>query len=154
MEGLTAPEAKRRLNRFGPNEFDRRKSYSGWRLGLSQFESPLIYILVVAGIITLVLGEYVDSGVIWAAVVVNTVLGFWQEFKAARSLEALAAVLQAKATVIRDGQRQVVEAAEVVPGDVCVVRIGDTIPADGVWWDEDGMFCNEAILTGESVPVE
>ncbi|MBI4034769.1 MAG: cation-transporting P-type ATPase, partial [Candidatus Chisholmbacteria bacterium] len=154
MEGLTAPEAKRRLNRFGPNEFDKHKGYSVLELWVSQFKSPLIYILVVAGLITAGLGEWVDSGVIWAAVVINTILGFWQEFKAARSLEALAAVLRAKATVIRDGQRQVIDAAEVVPGDVCVVRIGDTIPADGVWWDEDGVFCNEAILTGESVPME
>lgn len=154
MEGLSSREAQRRLQRFGPNEFDRRKPYNIWRLWLSQFASPLVYILVIAGVMTLWLGEYVDSGVIWAAVAVNTVLGFWQEFKAARSLEALAKVLVAPATVIRDGQRQVIDATGVVPGDVCLVRIGDTIPADGVWWDEDGVFCNEAILTGESAPVE
>ena len=151
--GLTSAEARRRLAKDGPNEIDHKRRYSVVKLFFSQFASPLIYILVIAGIVTWWLGEYIDSGVIWAAVVVNTILGFWQEFKAAKSLEALRAFLNPKAKVIRDGERKKIALAEVVVGDLAVLESGESIPADGVVVEAKDLTVTEAILTGESVPV-
>jgi len=153
-EGLSKSEAKKGLERYGRNELEKKKEFSVFKLFIAQFTSPLIYVLVIAAIVTAVLGDWVDTTVIGLAVIVNTVLGFYQEFKAQKSLEALTAMLTPKATVIRDGQKQVIDARELVPGDICLLKIGDSVPADGVVVHEDSMFCNEAILTGESAPVE
>jgi len=151
--GLTQTEAKQRLEKFGENRLKEKKGVSWLKVLLDQFRSPLIYVLVFAAGVTLALGDFVDAGVIGAAVVLNTILGFYQEMKAEKSLEALSKMLTPKTKVIRDGKPELVEAKLVVPGDVCVLELGERVPADGVVIREDTLSLNEAILTGESVPV-
>jgi len=152
--GLTSSEAQKRLKQYGPNELAKPPGLSNLKLLLSQLKSPLIYILIFAGLVTLFLRELTDSIVIFAAVFINTLLGFWQERKAQKSLEALRSLLTLKATVIRDSKQQVVEAREIVPGDLVILTIGSRVPADGVLMEATDFSINEAILTGESMPVK
>lgn len=152
-KSLTSGEAQKRLEKFGPNELAKKKEFSSLKLFFSQFKSPLVYILVLAGLVTLFLRDFTDSVVIFAAVFINTVLGFYQEYKAQKALSALRKLLSLKAKVIRDGKQQEIEASQVVPGDVVVLTIGSRVPADGVLIESTDLSVNEAILTGESMPV-
>ena len=152
-QGLTEKQVKDRLKKFGENKLKDKKSVSWLKVLLEQFKSPLIYILVIASGITAALGDFIDAGVIGAAVVLNTILGFYQEMKAEKSLEALSSMLTPKAKVIRDGKRSLIDAGKVVPGDICVLEIGERVPADGKVIKAEDLSVNEAILTGESVPV-
>jgi Ca2+-transporting ATPase len=123
------------------------------KIFLSQFSSPLIYVLAAAGAVTALIGDTVDAWVIGAAVALNTLLGFFQEYKADRSLAALKKFLVPKAKVIRNGQRQLIKADEVAVGDICVLEVGERVPADGKLIEAQNLSFNEAVLTGESVPV-
>lgn len=152
-EGLTEREVKRRLEEFGRNELPRKPRASDLKILLEQLKSPLIYVLLFAAIVTFFLRDFTDTAVIMAAVVVNTVLGFYQEQKAERALEALKEFLHPTATVVREGKRQEVPIEEIVPGDVVLLAAGDKIPADGRVAEAHSLTINEAILTGESVPV-
>jgi len=152
--GLSKVEAGRKRKLVGKNEILKKAGVRWWQVLFNQVKSPLIYVLLLAAGVTFVMGEYIDSGVIMAAVVLNTVLGFVQEFKAERSLESLSKLLSTKALVRRDGKWVKIDASLLVPGDVVRLEIGRTVPADGVLVHEDGVFLSEAILTGESVPVE
>lgn len=151
--GLTSEEARRRLEKSGPNELEKRKDFSSLKLLLAQFKSPLVYILVLAGLVTFFLRDFTDSIVIFAAVFLNTVLGFYQERKAQKALVALRSLLAPKAKVIRNNKQQVIKASEIVPGDLVVLTIGTRVPADGVLIKATDLSLNEAILTGESMPV-
>jgi len=154
-KGLTKKEARKRLLKFGPNELKRKKKeFSSLKLLVSQFKSPLIYVLVFAGLVTLFLKEFVDSTVIFAAVFLNTTLGFFQERKAQKALEALRSFLVSKTKVIRDGQRKTIDTRDLVPGDLIILEIGSRVPADGILVEATDLSINEAILTGESMPVE
>jgi len=153
-KGLSQIEAEKRLKKFGENKLKGKKRVSWLRVLLEQFKSPLIYILVIASGITLALGDVIDASVIGAAVVLNTILGFYQEMKAERSLEALSKMLTPKAKVMRDGKRVMIEASVVVPGDICILELGERVPADGVVVEADSLSCDEAILTGESKAVD
>lgn len=152
-QGLTNKQASQKLKKFGLNEIQKKKKISWSKLILDQFKSPLIYILFFAGITSLVLGEITDSIVVFLAVIVNTGLGFFQEFKAEKSLQKLKNKVTPQATVIRDGQEKEIEAAKLVPGDIVVIKSGQSIPADGELIDESDLQVNEAFLTGESRPV-
>lgn len=152
--GLTSEEAKRRLDQFGPNELPKKKEFSEIRLLIDQIKSPLIYILIIAGFVAFLLGEIVDSVVIFLAVVVNTLLGFFQERKASKALAALSKVLMPTANVIRDGQVQRIPIEEIVPGDLVVLSPGERIAADGEVVEAVNLLVEEAILTGESMPVK
>lgn len=153
VAGLSLKEAVKRLEKYGPNEIERKRELSWPRLLFGQFKSPLIYILFFAGLITLFLKEWTDSIVIFLAVGLNTVLGFIQEFKAEKSLIALKKILVPHARVIRDGKQEKVEASTLVPGDLVVLKTGNKVPADGYLVEDVDLHVNEAILTGESVPV-
>ena len=153
-DGLNLSEVKERTEKRGFNEIAKKSKVRWWRVLLDQFKSPLIYVLVIAVMVTWLMNERVDAAVISVAVVVNIILGFFQEFKAEKSLEALASMVAGKVKVKRDGKWDEVEARELVPGDVVRLEIGMKVPADGVLVIEDGMFVSEAILTGESVAVE
>jgi len=153
-EGLSLSEVKKRRDRVGKNEIARKSKVRWWRVLLEQFASPLIYVLVGAATLTWLMNERTDALVILIAVVVNVVLGFFQEFKAEKSLEALASMVAGKAKVKRGDKWEEVEVSNLVPGDVVRLEIGMKVPADGVLVVEDGMFVSEAILTGESVAVE
>lgn len=151
--GLLETEVRARHEQYGYNSIERKRETAVFTIFVNQFKSPLIYILVFAAAITIVLHDFVDTAVIGIAVVANTILGFYQEYKAQRALAALRELLSTKATVIREGIRQTIESTDVVPGDICLVGLGERIPADGVVLKENDFAVNEAILTGESVPV-
>lgn len=153
-KGLSCEEARRRLGVFGPNEFEKKREFNVWQLLVSQFSSPLIYILLFAGAAKIFLRDWLDAGIIMLVVLVNTMLGFWQEFKAAKSLEALKSYLKPKVTVLRGGGRQEILMSELVPGDICFLDSGGGVAADGVVISREELRVNEALLTGESRPVE
>ena len=152
--GLPSAEAKQRQISFGPNTIERRSRIVWWKILLAQFKSPLIYILVLAAMATLWLGKISDALIIMVAVLANTLLGFFQEYRAEKSLESLASLLEPLAKVKRDGVWQEVKLAQVVPGDLLSLEIGQAVPADGILAEAKYLFANEAILTGESLPVE
>jgi len=152
-QGLSSAEAQKRLKKFGKNELAKPREFSEIKLFLSQFKSPLVYVLLFAGLVTLFLRDFTDSIVIFAAVFVNTILGFWQERKAQKALVALRSLLAPKAKVIRDGEQKEIDATDLVSGDLVVLTIGTRVPADGVLVEATDLSINEAILTGESMPV-
>jgi Ca2+-transporting ATPase len=152
--GLHTREAHRRLQSHGPNVIDQKEGISPLKLLVEQFLSPLIVILCVATLATLFIGDVVDAAVIFLAVIVNTSLGFFQEFKAQNALRALSQVLSPEASVWRDGHVVSIPIADIVPGDVVVIEAGVQVPADGVFLHTKDLVINEAILTGESIPVK
>jgi Ca2+-transporting ATPase len=154
VRGLASAEAIRRHDRFGPNLIPEWKA-EGWIVFLiRQFRSPLVYILVIGAAITLFLEEYVDTVVILAAVTVNVGVGFWQEFQSKNILEKLKRIVEVGATVVRDGEPREINAVELVPGDLILLRAGMRVPADARLIEAKSLWANEAVLTGESAPVE
>ncbi len=151
--GLTTAQATQRRVQYGPNQLPEKSSFSKTSIFFHQFASPLIYILLGAVGLTIYLKDFVDAGVIGVAVLVNTVLGFIQEYKAESSISALKKILTPQAKVIRDGKTMTVTAQTLVPGDLVVLTPGDHVPADGTVIQAVRFFVNESWLTGESVPV-
>jgi len=152
--GLSREEAAARLRTHGPNTLASRPSKS-WALRLlGQFHQPLIYVLIVAAGVTAVLGEWADSIVIALVVAINAAVGYLQESRAVHALEALARTMTGEATVVRDGERQRIPLAEVVPGDLVLLETGDKVPADIRLLAVRELRIDESVLTGESVPVE
>ena len=152
--GLTSEEASERLERLGPNRLPPPERDGPIKRLLLQFHNILIYILILAGIVTALLGHWLDSAVIFGVVLINAVIGFIQEGKAEKALDAIRGMLSPKAVVVRDGERMTVDAEEVVPGDVVLLEAGDGVPADLRLLDARNLRVDEAVLTGESVPVE
>ncbi len=153
-QGLSAAEAAARLARHGRNELPPPSKRSALRRLLLQFHNLLIYVLLAAGAVTLLLGHFIDAGVIVAVVVINALIGFVQEGKAEQALEAVRAMLASHAIVLRDGRRLEIDAAELVPGDIVLLASGDRVPADLRLLREKNLRVDEAALTGESVPAE
>ncbi|WP_051304529.1 cation-transporting P-type ATPase [Chitinilyticum litopenaei] len=152
--GLSSAEAQRRLAQHGPNTLPAAPHNPAWRRFLLQFHNPLIYVLLVAGVMTLLLQDYVDAGVIFGVVLINAVIGFIQEGKAERALDAVRTLLAQQATVLRDGERRQIDAALLVPGDLVLLESGDRVPADLRLLRVKTLSIGEAALTGESLPVE
>jgi calcium-translocating P-type ATPase len=152
-EGLFRDEASERLERYGPNELEAEESLGNLAILLHQFTSPLIYILLVAGVVTVLIREYVDTGVIAAVLVLNATVGFVQERKADRSVRSLMQLAAPKSVVLRDGHRQEVDSTELVPGDVVLLESGTRVPADLRVVSATALRIDESLLTGESVPV-
>lgn len=152
--GLAAEEVLRRRQIFGPNRLTPKKGKSAWIRFLLQFHQPLVYILLAAALITLFLKEWVDSGVIFGVVLINSIVGFIQEAKALKALDALARSMTTQTTVLRDGAEQTVPSPDLVPGDIVLISSGDKIPADVRILKVRELQINESALTGESVPVE
>jgi len=153
-QGLSEEEARRRVERYGPNELRKEERASPFALFLNQFKNTLIVILLVATVLSALVGEIVDAGIILAIVVFSTVLGFVQEHRAERALEALKKMLTPTITAIRGGAEQEIPSRDLVPGDIVLLEAGDRIPADGRLIEVHSVKCDEAPLTGESVPVE
>ncbi|MBO3798618.1 MAG: cation-translocating P-type ATPase [Candidatus Bathyarchaeia archaeon] len=153
LQGLTSEEAKTRLEKYGPNELKTGEKASPLKIFLSQFKNILIIILIAATLISLVTGHDVDAIVIFAIVLVSSTLGFYQEYRAEKALEALKRMLSPNVTVIRDSKEVSIPLREVVPGDILVLKEGDKVPADARLIDVINLRVNEASLTGESVPV-
>jgi Ca2+-transporting ATPase len=158
--GLSAEEAASRLDEYGPNELHDDESVSPLALFVAQFQDALIYLLVVAAVLSLATGalpgqepNYVDAGLILLILLGNGVFGFVQDYRAEKSLERLREMSSPEATVVRDGRRQVVDATTVVPGDVVVLEAGDAVPADARLVEAQALATSEAALTGESASV-
>jgi len=152
--GLLEKEIISRRQRYGPNVIDGKKQKTAWSIFLSQFKSPLIFILVIAAVIALFLKEFSDAIVIIMAITVNTLLGFYQEYKAEKSLDKLKEYLQEKIRVIRHGQEIEIDVKELVVGDMVHIVSGNRIPADLRIIKEKNLNIDESILTGESLPVK
>ena len=152
-QGLSEEQAAARLKKHGENRLPAPPRRSGLTRLLSQFHNVLIYVLLVAAIVTALLGHSVDSGVIVAVVIINALVGFIQEGKAEKAIDAVRNLLSQQAVVIRHGQRKQVPAEELVPGDVVFIQSGDRIPADLHLFKLKELHIEEALLTGESVPV-
>ncbi|TDC32538.1 HAD-IC family P-type ATPase [Micromonospora sp. KC213] len=153
IRGLTDDEAAARLARFGPNVLPATARGGPLRRLLRQFQNPLVYILVAAGLVTLLLAEYVDAAVIFGVVVVNAAVGFLQESKAEAALDALRAMVRTEARVVRGGRQRPVPSDEIVPGDLVLVEAGEKVPADLRLARADELRADESALTGESLPV-
>ncbi len=151
--GLTSSQAAERLETYGPNRLEEVSKEPWWKALLRQFVDPLIGILAIAAIISVGVGDTVDAVVIVAIVVLNGVLGFVQEYRAEKALEALKRMLTPTCTVVRDGTERTVPAETLVPGDVVVLEVGDQVPADLRLGTSLNLRIDESALTGESVPV-
>ena len=152
-EGLDEMEAKRRQKLFGCNCLTKTQRLARTAIVLNQFKSPLILVLLMAGGLTLFLREWVDAGVIFAALLVNALMGFWQENKAETVLAHLRSYIHTRVRVRRENAEHTIDAEELVPGDVLRLSLGDRVPADARVLTTNNCLVDESILTGESLPV-
>lgn len=148
-KGLEEKDVVSRQMEFGKNEIAGEKPLSGLKILLDQFKSPLIYILIIAGIITLLLKDFTDSIVIFGAVILNTIVGYFQESKASKTLQELKKIVKQTAQVIREGREKLIDSTEMVPGDIFVLNVGEKVPADGRVIESHNLTINEMALTGE-----
>jgi Ca2+-transporting ATPase len=152
--GLATAEIAERTRKYGPNRMAAKKRRGAWLRFLLQFHQPLIYILLVSAVITALLGKWIDSGVIFAVTVANAIIGYLQESKAEKAIDALSKMVVTEATVRRDGEKLRIPSDEIVPGDIVLVQSGDKVPADLRLFAVRNLQIEEATLTGESVPAE
>lgn len=152
--GLSSSEVVKRAREHGPNRMTERKRRGAWLRFLLQFHQPLIYILLVSALVTAVLGKWMDSAVIFAVTVANAVIGYLQEAKAEKAIDALSKLVVTEATVKRDGEKLRVPSDQIVPGDIVLLQSGDKVPADLRLFAVRNLQIEEAALTGESVPAE
>jgi Mg2+-importing ATPase len=152
--GLSSAEAARRLQQVGPNTLKAGRQVTALGLLLNQFKSPLVLILVFAVIVSAFAQEWIDATIILVIILSSSLLGFWQEYRASNAVAQLQARVTLKATVLRDGKPQTIPAEAVAPGDVVLLSAGSLIPADGVLLVANDFFVSQAVLTGETFPVE
>ena len=153
-DGLKQANADARLQQFGLNLLEAREQATALKLFLSQFKSPIILILIFATIISAFVQDWTDALIIFAIVLGSAVLSFMQEYNASNAIQELKARVSIKAKVLRDGKETAVPAERVVPGDIVLLSAGSLIPADGILLDAKDFFANQAVLTGETFPVE
>ncbi len=151
-KGLTQKEAQKRLAKYGLNKIEVEKPLSKLAIFIEQFKSPLIYILLIAGLISVFFKEYIDAGVIFGAVILNTIIGFIQENKANNALSKLKQMVEHKALVVRDGQELEISSSEVALGDIVILEPGNRAPADARIISSHDLQITEASLTGEAIP--
>ncbi len=149
--GLSAAEAQKRLAGYGPNVLPEKKGAGPLKIFLSQFGSPLNWILLGAALLSLFMGEVSDAAVIAFIVMINAVIGFYQEYKAEQSVRALKRMMVSSARVVREGAESSVKATSLVPGDIILLASGDKVPADARLLESNSLRVDEAMLTGESV---
>jgi P-type Mg2+ transporter len=152
--GLSRQAAKQRLIQYGANSLKQTRQSSGFMLLLNQFKSPIILILVFAAVLSIFLQDAVDAMIILTIVLISGLLGFWQERSASNAVAKLLALVQVKATVLRDGQSQEIPNEEVVPGDIVQLSAGKNIPGDCLVLESNDLSVDEAVLTGETYPVD
>ncbi|MDT8384727.1 MAG: cation-transporting P-type ATPase [Gammaproteobacteria bacterium] len=152
--GLNENEARRRQQTYGPNRLPQAKRRSLLMRFALQFHNILIYVLLAAAVITALLDHWIDTSVILAVVIINAIIGFIQEGKAESAMDAIRNMLAPRASVLRDGQRHTVAGEALVPGDIVLLEAGDKVPADLRLLKARGLQIQEAILTGESLPVD
>lgn len=154
IQGLTSYQAVEQLKKYGLNRLPEKKTTSVLEVLIRQVKNPLSYLLLAATILSAVIGDKLDSFLIGGILVLNTLLGFWQEYKASKELDALRKLEVEYARVERDGRQLEIPASQIVPGDVVILESGDKIPADGQLLESHVLQINESILTGESLPVQ
>lgn len=152
--GLSAEEAARRLDRYGPNELHEHAVLSRWRVLWRQLRSPLLLLLVFAAVASAATGQWVDSAIVLAIVLASAGIGYSREYRAQAGAAELGARVRTRASVVRDGAASTIALSQVVPGDVVLLSAGSLVPADAVVVEANDCFVNEAVLTGESFPVE
>lgn len=153
-QGLTSADAQQRIKVYGYNRLKAKKKTDSLTLLLKQFTSPIILILLFAAVLSYFLHDPTDALIILVIVFASGLLAFWQERKAANAVEKLLSIVEIKATVLRNGRPEEVPLEEVVPGDIVLLRAGDIIPGDCLILESNSLFVNEAVLTGETYPVE
>lgn len=154
LQGLSRKEAQQRLTEYGANSLKQKQQSHTLILLLNQFKSPIILILIAAAILSGFLGDAVDTVIILGIVIISGLLGFWQERGATDAVAKLLALVQVKATVLRDGQAQEIPNENVVPGDIVLLAAGDSIPGDCLILESKDLSVNEAALTGETYPAD
>lgn len=154
LNGLSSEDVEERLKLFGYNELVKKKKRLAIISFLSHFKSPLVIILLIAGLISGILGETTNAAIIFFIVVFSIILDFYQESKAERAAEMLKQRVATTATVLRDGVKREVRLSEIVPGDIIYLSAGDIVPADARVITAKDLFVNQSVLTGESFPVE
>jgi Mg2+-importing ATPase len=152
--GLQPADAEQRLKQYGLNTIRAQQQATALRLLLSQFKSPLVLILIFAAIVSGIVNEWVDASIVLAIVLGSTLLGFVQEYTASNAVEKLRSQVKIKSSVLRGGKPQMLPSEQVVPGDVVILSAGSLIPADGIVLEANDFFVNQAVLTGETFPVE
>ncbi|BAY19951.1 magnesium-transporting ATPase, E1-E2 family protein (plasmid) [Anabaenopsis circularis NIES-21] len=152
--GLSRQDAKQRLSEFGANSLKQKHKSSAWMLLLNQFKSPIILILIFAAVLSIFLKDPADAIIILTIVFISGLLGFWQERGASNAVEKLLALVQVKATVLRDGQSQEIPTEEIVRGDIVLLSAGKNIPGDCLVLESKDLSVDEAALTGETYPVD
>ncbi len=152
--GLSSAEASLRLEQHGPNELKEERLLSRWRVFLRQLESPLLLLLVFAAVASALTGQWIDSSIVLVIILASVGVGYSREYSAQAAAAALRARVQARTRVLRDGSPRTIPIREVVPGDVVVLSAGSLVPADAAVLEATDFFVNEAVLTGESFPVE
>lgn len=153
-KGIRQADAENRIKQYGLNALKAQPKNTVFSLLLSQFKSPLVLILIFASIVSAFVGEWVDAIIVIAVVVGSTMLGFVQEYRASNAVERLHSQVTIKSSVLRDGKPQLIPSEQVVPGDVVLLSAGSLIPADGIVLETNDFFVNQAVLTGETFPVE
>lgn len=153
-EGLTDNEVSERLRRYGLNKLVEEEKIGRLKILLHQFTSPLIYILLVADVVTALLKEYIDTGVIMAVVTLNAIIGYMQEYKAEEGVRALKKMLIPRARVLRNGKEKEIHSEQPAPGDVVLLASGTKVPSDLRLLKTYELKVEEAMLTGESIPAE
>lgn len=151
-KGLSERQAQQRLQKFGANILASKAPLSWWKILVSQFEDFMVLVLLATVAVSLFLGEYLDATAILAIVLLNSLLGFSQEYRAEKSLLALGKLAASDCKVLRDGQRSIIDAKDLVPGDLILLEPGDRVPADARLLLAQGLNVDESNLTGESVP--
>ena len=153
LKGLASEEAANRLGQYGPNELLHEEKASPWTLFFNQFKNILIVILIVATMLSAFVGEYVDAVIILVIMVFCAVLGFVQEYRAERALDALKSMLRQRYACCGTARNRKSHRSELVAGDILILEAGDKIPADARLIENHSLKCDEAPLTGESLPV-
>lgn len=151
-KGLSSNEANDRIKQYGHNKIT-HEEISWWHILLRQFKSSFVYLLILAALIAFFLGEMLDAGMILLFVGINTVLGFYQEYKSEQTAKLLKRFIKSAVQVMRNGKKIVIESLELVPGDVVIVEAGDIIPADMRFIETNNLIVDESVLSGESVPI-
>ncbi len=154
VSGLTTNDSKKRLTTYGPNRLKAKKRSDAFILLIGQFKSPIILILLFATGLSLFLHNPIDASIILIIVIISGLLGFWQEYGASNAVAKLLAIVQIKAAVIRDGKEREIPVEDIVPGDVVILNAGDIVPGDCLILESKDLFVDEAMLTGETFPVE
>ena len=153
-QGLSSREADARLRQYGPNALDAQRPLSRFRVFLDQLKSPLLLLLIFAAAASGITGEWFDAGIVLAIVVATVAVGYSREYSAQAAADALRARVHIRTRVVRDGRIDLLDTRDIVPGDVVVLSAGSLIPADASILESTDFFVSEAVLTGESFPVE